>query len=402
MGKKITITRADGTVEVVHVSDGLAGDVAAFAARARSRAKLEGGRWITVGGRKSTSGTSATATRRSTARAKAGTSKSKARTGSTGGMRLYIKGAGGKAARGKARGTVVVIAGAGATKSRPKTLGQVVEGLKQRRAAAKDGKAKAAGKPSRPRAEPKAKAEPKAEPKARFTPAPKAEPKPTALSEHGPSRAKVTHHDYSEKEVLGEARAVFGRDVTTRDIASAVGAPHDASVNVAPTGDGGLRVLVTGTGYRANRTITTDVKGRTVIDNAEFYVEPGHQGKGIGANVFGRQVEQASKLGVDRIVTYGAGTKDSDYNGYSTWPKFGYDAELGPSLAAYIKSGKAPPLPASVKNPTRISDFMKTPEGRQWWADNGQGQEMNFDLKAGSYSRNQWDAYRREKAARAG
>jgi GNAT superfamily N-acetyltransferase len=219
------------------------------------------------------------------------------------------------------------------------------------------------------------------------------------LPDHGPSKATVRHIDYTEKDVITDAhKAGFSKGVKLRDIASAVGAPDDARVDISPEGGGSLRVSVRGTGYTAQRRITKGVDGKPVIENETFYVEPSHQGKGLGAQVFGRQVEQASNLGVGKIRTHAAGSHlDPDHNGYTTWPKFGYDAEIGFGTAARIKHGTVPKPPG---DPKRVSDLMKTPEGRKWWTDHGSGQDMTFDLTPGSYSRNQWDAYRRAKASK--
>jgi GNAT superfamily N-acetyltransferase len=392
--RRITIALPGGRTLVVRalVAPGNEDRAAAFAAahaksagKSSSKAQLTGGHWITI-----------------------------ERKDGGGYRRLYIKGKG-KSAH--------VLAGGGATPGHPKTIGQAISGepgskpgtealrgtkptptraVKQaarsaeRQAAARQVKTGPArsSKATNVKKSSDAAAKPALAKQEGHSPG-------SDLPEHGPSKARVTHHDYTEDEVHAEAKQVFGRKVSTQEIASAVGAPDDSHVNIAPSGDGGLRVQVSGTGYRADRTITTDRQGKVVIDNHQFYVEAEHQGKGIGARVFGRQVEQASRLGVDRIVTYGAGMKGSDHNGYSTWAKFGYDGELGVNISSYIKSGKAPSLPAEIKNPKRISDFMTTKEGRQWWTDNGQGQEMEFSLKEGSYSRRQWDAYRREKAAKA-
>ncbi len=60
---------------------------------------------------------------------------------------------------------------------------------------------------------------------------------------------------------------------------------------------------------------------------------------GWGRDVFTRQVETAHAMGVDRIQTHGVGCcKDPRWNGYYTWPRFGYDAPLGGSTKSALRA----------------------------------------------------------------
>lgn len=214
-----------------------------------------------------------------------------------------------------------------------------------------------------------------------------------ALVPYGPSQAKVRHLDYDPEDVTAAGRRLFGRDVSLQDLASAVGAPDDAIVDIAP-GYYDIRISIHGPGYEAARTIKrTVLSEELVIENEYFGVDSDKQGQGIGAAVFGRQVEQAARLGVARIETSAA--RGGYFNGYYTWPRFGYDGPLPAEVRTGIDTGAlTPPYPVE-----KVSDLMRTEEGRAWWKENGQTVHLSFDLADGSLSRQVWDGYRAEKAA---
>ena len=138
------------------------------------------------------------------------------------------------------------------------------------------------------------------------------------------------------------------------------------------------------------RTIAKDDKYRTYIEAKEFDVAKSERGKGIrGPQVFGRMVEQAAEAGVSYIKTT-ASRSDTDI-GYHVWPRFGYDAKLHAS--------EKRKLPDALKSSERISDLMKTDEGRAWWKEHGNTRAMKFDLSPGSRSRKVL-AYLEEKKTR--
>jgi GNAT superfamily N-acetyltransferase len=143
-------------------------------------------------------------------------------------------------------------------------------------------------------------------------------------------------------------------------------------------------------GIRGMRAIRKDAEGKTYIQNRLFVVESGQQKKGIGTNMVRQQISFAEEHGIDRLSTSAARARNT--NGYYTWARLGYDAEL-PS----ILTNK---LPRNLQGAANVSDLMKTPEGRAWWKRNGVSMHMEFDLKPGSLSRKMFDAYTQERAQR--
>lgn len=206
----------------------------------------------------------------------------------------------------------------------------------------------------------------------------------------GASKARVTHHDYEKKEVDGAVKDVMGKNANIQDVASMVGAPDDASVNISVADVGGkkeLNVTVRGDGYHAERIIKKNLAGDLVVKNEWFEVDEDMQGQGIGTKVFGRQVEQATKLGASRIETLAAGDKTDTLNGYYTWARLGYDAPIPSDMN----------LPKSLSGANDISDLMKTPEGAKFWKENGSTIDMEFNLKPGSTSQRAFDKYLKKK-----
>lgn len=212
-------------------------------------------------------------------------------------------------------------------------------------------------------------------------------PKPTRF---GPTKATQAGDSKAQLELLGEMKAETGRAFTANEVASASGVPDNATFEIVK--DAGLPGVVrfSGPGYKGTREISKADDGKFVVYNDSFEVEKGQQGKGIGAAMFGLQVEQASELGFGRIETYAARFDADGTIGYKVWPRFGYDGDIPAHIAAK--------LPDTLAGAKRVSDLMKTPEGRAWWDANGSSFDATFDLDPGSESRKVWDAYLARKA----
>ncbi len=207
----------------------------------------------------------------------------------------------------------------------------------------------------------------------------------------GPTKAKQVGNSKEQLELLGKIKEETGRAFTANQLASASGIPDDATYEIKEMFGHPGTVTFSGPGYAGIREIHKADDGKLMIYNEWFDVDRDKQGRGIGAKMFGRQVEQASRLGFDRIETNAIRNDEHGQIGYKVWPRFGYDAPIPDRVAAK--------LPGSLAGSKAISDLMKTPEGRAWWDDNGVGFDGVFDLKPGSASRKAWDAYLARKAS---
>lgn len=207
-----------------------------------------------------------------------------------------------------------------------------------------------------------------------------------AVPHFGVSGARV---DYYPPEARESARRIFGRDVHESELATLAGAGDTATVYIRPhTIPGWIKVGVRGPGYSAERLVFRDrATGRPAMQNSILVADAAPRGTGLG--IFGRQVEQARRMGVSRIDAFAARKKGA-YNGYYTWPRFGYDADL--------PRGTGRRASAAVGGEVRrISDLMKTPEGREWWKQHGRSSQMGFDLAEGSNSIRVWESYLAER-----
>lgn len=255
----------------------------------------------------------------------------------------------------------------------------------------------------------------------RNDPGGQAEPEPTATptpsqaqsqDRFGPSAATVSNgapnrsgRVFTVEEAVAEAGKILGRDITPQDLASLVGAPDDAKVTIKHVKDGRVWIETKGDGWKTERVLWTDDKGKPVLTNGIFTIEDtSKRGGDLALRIFGRQIENGAKLGLDRIEATAAGWAPrhgpSLYNGYYTWARFGYDSQLK-DLEWSKGDGQAAKKELKAKFPKAktIHDLMSTPEGREWWKANGQEFDATFDLKLGSKSLKVWEGYLAERQA---
>jgi hypothetical protein len=189
-------------------------------------------------------------------------------------------------------------------------------------------------------------------------------------------------------------RSFFGSDLDEQHIAGLTGA-DGGKVTVRPTKwqgtHAGLLMHVDNPEYTADRIIFKE-GDKLVCHNSEFHVHS--QGNGVGAQVFGRQIDHLKQQGFSRIEATCAGQPGNPkWNGYITWAKFGYD---GP-----IPSNVVDKLPAQFQGIKNVQGLMATEEGAQWWAENGSTFKGTFDLADGSLNMNRWHAYLAKKGKKS-
>ncbi len=145
--------------------------------------------------------------------------------------------------------------------------------------------------------------------------------------------------------------------------------------------------------YTANRYLHKDDDGNLVMHNADFYVNKGQTGTGVGTKLFSRQVENLRKHGVDRIETTAArgdrGAPNSA-NGYWTWARLGYDGPIP-------KNVRFDRLPEEFRGAKTVQELMHMPGGAAAWKQHGDTFQATFDLKEGSRNLEILNEYRAEK-----
>jgi uncharacterized protein YukE len=157
------------------------------------------------------------------------------------------------------------------------------------------------------------------------------------------------------------------------------------SLTSAATDDNTGEVL-----YRATRELSRGQYDQLVMHNDLIEVAKGHQGEGWGIKVFAQEVKQAKELGVSYIAADAAGFPgDPQWNGYYTWARFGYDAEL--------RSFETAAWPVEYRDATSLHDLLSRPGGLDFWHDHGFAFSGTFDLTDGSMSHQILDAYLKSK-----
>lgn len=182
--------------------------------------------------------------------------------------------------------------------------------------------------------------------------------------------------------------------VTAEGAGRLIGAPAGTKVTVLIQADGSITIGAENDAVLMNRTVS--MEGRTKVITNDYF-ELTATGTGEGTKIFAAQVAEAHKNGFNKIKTLAS--RSEGMNGYYTWARLGYDAELdafsfhGPTVneARQVWREKFP-------NAKRISDLMKTADGREFWKQYGGSFEGEFDTRPTARSRKVLDAYIAEKA----
>lgn len=145
------------------------------------------------------------------------------------------------------------------------------------------------------------------------------------------------------------------------------------------------------------RIFSKNDDGELEMDQHVFILPKQLRGTGKGTDIFLDQIENADRVGVTKVHTFAERAGGSDgTNGYYTWARLGYDTKMTGHWTGREGEGSAVP----PGRPERLSDLMKTPEGRAWWRENGFSIHLEFDMKKDSLSRRVLHAYKQERKKR--
>jgi hypothetical protein len=181
-----------------------------------------------------------------------------------------------------------------------------------------------------------------------------------------------TNHKHAVQSLLG--------NMDDKALASLVGT-DSGSVKVTPTRWNGERpgisLSVKHPEYECRRVLYREENGDLVCHNSDFRVYD--KQKGLGTQIFTKQVESLINAGCKRIeATAGGRPDDPNWNGFITWPKLGYD---GPIPEATLAK-----LPTELQGCKTVLDIMDREGGADWWEKNGQPFHATFSLEPGSRS----------------
>jgi len=187
------------------------------------------------------------------------------------------------------------------------------------------------------------------------------------------------------------------KDVTLERIAQLAGLSDDAEVKLhygSSPRDFSPQIRISSSdGFDNQRYIRKYDDYGFHIENSSFRVT--ETGKGLGTKILARQISSAQEMGIKSLRTFAARGDNDHSNGYYTWPRLGYDGDV-PWYSVYNRKGGSATkddTPESIRDAKRISDVMRTKEGRDWWKQHGVGIDLEFDLKEGSHSMNVFREY---------
>lgn len=185
----------------------------------------------------------------------------------------------------------------------------------------------------------------------------------------------------------------FGKELSLDEWAALSGASRGETVEIVPSrGDGKVYLYVNNGDVieSLERIVYLDQNGNPVIKNELFRLQDSAQGQGLGTEIFNNQIQAAQRGGIAYFETTAEGSaSDKHFNGYYTWARLGYDAELSESFKH--------DLPAELSGATSISDLMQSAAGRSYWRENGSTFDGVFDLQQGSLSTTVFNQYMTEK-----
>lgn len=189
--------------------------------------------------------------------------------------------------------------------------------------------------------------------------------------------------EYGEpnREQVKKLREQFGANYKKRLLAVS-GIPDGSQVDLSYNGDYvNVKARNSQLGTYQNRYVYFGLNGRKPrVYNAYFEVNSSKQSKGVGAEIFFAQVEASARAKFDSISVTAA--RSAGMNGYYTWARFGYDAPIS-ELSSELRNSVRQKFPDAE----RVSDLMKSKQGRDWWKQNGSTWKGKFDLSKNSEGR---------------
>lgn len=206
--------------------------------------------------------------------------------------------------------------------------------------------------------------------------------------------AGVTVEYQGADKVEANLRAMFPGGLTRGELARMLGVPQGAEVSVSPKGSK-VKIEV----EHPWLEVPLDLELFKDRQGTHLYIELwiGSDGapRGTGGAWFGRMVDGLAAKGARSIQCFMAKENvdgEAYFNGYYTWPRFGFDADLD---AADKRR-----LPAALRGAESLSELMLTEGGPEWWRAHGTAYDGVFDLAPDSASMFIWTAYQRQRAAR--
>lgn len=171
------------------------------------------------------------------------------------------------------------------------------------------------------------------------------------------------------------AVTLLGQIVPDEQLAALAGALDGATVQLSTHGDSLFFDVQHSDVVFQQRRLAREAARRLYVRN--LYLEKQPWGKSLwGLRALLRQIEAGQAWGVAYLTTFATGSAYEDgWNGYYTWARYGFDAELPPDRQQLLSP--------ALSGCRTVNDVMLR-EGAAWWRAEGVPLEMAFDLRADS------------------
>lgn len=136
-------------------------------------------------------------------------------------------------------------------------------------------------------------------------------------------------------------------------------------------------------------TIIKSRQGKPILYIESLGIKKTNQQMGIATDILKMQIQECRNNGFEAIKCYAMRLDEAEYNGYYTWARLGFDAELIPQEQKELEK--------ELGKVETIQDIMKTEKGRQWWKLNGWSFDAKFDLSDNSVSMIAFSEYLKSK-----
>lgn len=185
-----------------------------------------------------------------------------------------------------------------------------------------------------------------------------------------------------EVDTGGKTFSLHGKNLTPEDFVGLTGAPDETVIKVQYI-SGLLQITAKNEDFfidgEAQCSLVLGEDGQKSLLFDDYIGIRRELAPGLGLRLFAIQAFSAAYLGLSSIELMAAGSAESEkYNGYYTWARYGFDADLTADERAT--------LPKTLGTSQRVADLMDTQEGRQWWYEHGSERYMEFVLKPDSRS----------------
>ena len=171
------------------------------------------------------------------------------------------------------------------------------------------------------------------------------------------------------------AVALLGQLVPDEQLAALAGALDGATVHLSAHGDSLFFDVQHPDVVFQQRRLARDELGRLYVRNLYLEKQPWGQPL-LGLRALLRQIEAGQALGIAYLTTFASGSAYEDgWNGYYTWARYGFDAELPARVREEL-----PPSFASVRT---LNELLQQ-GGAPYWKKHGLESEMIFDLRPNS------------------